>query len=271
LDPFGSPVNFLDAAVQGLARIGFLEVTATDTAALTGSSQGSQFRRYGAKGIVDSYAHDDAVRVLLGLVATTAARHDRVVEPVLALFDGHHVRISVKVRRSREGASRVLENMGWRIREDNGTYRFVQHPTPEEVERGSGPLWVGPLWDADIAGRITEERALSVCAPTVEEVAKGVEMGLEWSEQDSEYASRELRRSVRYIADAADLMSRDHTLYHMDDLPNMAGTGRAPKMEVLFEAIREAGSAAARLPDIDPFLVTDAPHDVVMQCVRERI
>jgi hypothetical protein len=95
-------------------------------------------------------------------------------------------------------------------------------------------------------------------------------MGLEWSEQDSEYASRELRRSVRYIADAADLMSRDHTLYHMDDLPNMAGTGQAPKMDVLFEAIREAGSSAARLPDIDPFLVTDAPHDVVMQCVRER-
>ena len=77
LDPFGSPVNFLDAAIQGLSRTGFLEVTATDTAALTGSSASSQHRRYGAKGIVDSYAHDDAVRVLLGLIATTAARHDR--------------------------------------------------------------------------------------------------------------------------------------------------------------------------------------------------
>ena len=65
LDPFGSPVNFLDAAVQGLSRVAFLEVTATDTAALTGSSASSQQRSYGAKGIVDSYAHDDAVRVLL--------------------------------------------------------------------------------------------------------------------------------------------------------------------------------------------------------------
>jgi len=41
-------------------------------------------------------------------------------------------------------------------------------------------------------------------------------------------------------------------------------------MEALFEAIREAGYSAARLPDIDPFVVTDAPHDVVVQCVRER-
>ena len=44
LDPFGSPVNFLDAAVQGLSRVAFLEVTATDTAALTGSSLSSQQR-----------------------------------------------------------------------------------------------------------------------------------------------------------------------------------------------------------------------------------
>ncbi|MBT5453552.1 MAG: hypothetical protein HOK85_01730, partial [Euryarchaeota archaeon] len=143
LDPFGSPVNFLDSAIQGLARIGFLEVTATDTAALTGSSASSQQRRYGAKGIVDTYAHDDGVRVLLGLVATTAARHDRFIEPVLALFDGHHVRVSVKVRRSKERASDVMNMMGWRIRDRNGGYTFVQHPTPEEVERGSGPMWVG--------------------------------------------------------------------------------------------------------------------------------
>ena len=62
IDPFGSPVAFLDSAIQSLARTGMLEVTATDTAALTGSSLSSQQRRYGAKGIVDNYAHDDAVR-----------------------------------------------------------------------------------------------------------------------------------------------------------------------------------------------------------------
>ena len=59
-------------------------------------------------------------------------------------------------------------------------------------------------------------------------------------------------------------MSREHTLYHMDDLPNMAGTGQAPKMEALFAALHEAGFAAARVPDIDPFFVTDAPFPEVM-------
>ena len=60
IDPFGSPVPFIDSAIQSLARTGVLEVTATDTAALTGASLSSQKRRYGAQGIVDDYAHDDA-------------------------------------------------------------------------------------------------------------------------------------------------------------------------------------------------------------------
>ena len=103
VDPFGSPVQFLDSALQGLSRVGVLEITATDTAALTGSSSSSQARRYGAKGIVDVYAHDDAVRLLLATVATAAARLDKAITPLLALFDGHHVRISCLVKTSRTG------------------------------------------------------------------------------------------------------------------------------------------------------------------------
>ena len=151
--------------LQGLSRNGVLEITATDTAALTGSSASSQARRYGAKGIVDVYAHDDAVRLLLATVATSAARLDKTVIPLLALFDGHHVRVSCLIKTSREKASKVGENIGWRIREDDVPYRFVQHPTPEQVKRGSGPLWTGPLWNKEIAGRMTVEKALELCQP----------------------------------------------------------------------------------------------------------
>ena len=107
VDPFGSPISFIDGALQALGRAGVLEVTATDTAALTGSSATSGKRRYGHKGIVDFYAHDDAVRVLLGTIATRAAQLDRAVEPILALFDGHHVRVSVLVRKSKQGADKT--------------------------------------------------------------------------------------------------------------------------------------------------------------------
>ena len=166
LDPFGSPVSFLDSAIQCLSRSGVLEVTATDTAALTGSSPSSMARRYGAKGLVDIYAHDDAVRILLGLIATSAARLDKKIKPILALFDGHHVRVSVQLKTSKEGASEITQNMGWRVRGDDIPYRFVTHPNADQLENASGPMWIGPLWDAEIAGRITEQRAIEMCSPS---------------------------------------------------------------------------------------------------------
>ena len=148
IDPFGSPVPFIDSAIQSLARTGVLEVTATDTAALTGSSLSSQKRRYDSQGIVDDYAHDDAVRVLLGLIAKIAAMHDRVIKPIMSLFDGHHVRVSVLVKTSKEGASDFQENIGYRLRCDDLPYRFIKYPCPFAISnnqnrsrRGNNISW----------------------------------------------------------------------------------------------------------------------------------
>ena len=65
LDPYGSPMQFLDPVIQALSRDAILEVSATDTAALTGSSKGPTMRRYGAFVRTDDWAHDSGLRVLL--------------------------------------------------------------------------------------------------------------------------------------------------------------------------------------------------------------
>ncbi len=271
LDPFGSPMPFLDAALQGMARRGVLEVTATDTAALTGSSAASGRRRYGFHGQVDHYAHDDAVRALLGNVALAAARQDREITPLLALFDGHHVRVSVMVRTSKTGASAVHDHIGWRIREADVPYRFVRHPTPEETERGSGPMWTGPLWHADIAGRMTEGNALALTTPDDSALDMWRSKGLQWDEADVEHAARETVRGVRHIAEASDLMAmdgKDTTLLNLDDLPRWTGTGKTPRLQRLLDALHAEGFAAARAPDLNPFVITDAPFDAVVNAAR---
>ena len=173
VDPFGSPITFIDGALQALGRVGVLEVTATDTAALTGSSSTSGMRRYGHKGIVDLYAHDDAVRVLLGTIATRAAQLDRAIEPILALFDGHHVRVSVRVRKSKQGADRNRELMGWRVRTEGKPYKFTNHPTPEELDRRVTP-WITPLWNEEICSRLTEEYAVQTCLAQPSDVERGM-------------------------------------------------------------------------------------------------
>ena len=268
VDPFGSPISFIDGALQALGRVGVLEVTATDTAALTGSSSTSGMRRYGHKGIVDLYAHDDAVRVLLGTIATRAAQLDRAIEPILALFDGHHVRVSVLVRKSKQGADRNRELMGWRIRTEGKPYKFSVHPSPKEMEKASGPMWIGPLWNGEICSRLTEDHAVATCLARVLDIEKGAKHGLQWSEDDHVYAEREIRRSVRHIADAAPLLSSEHLLLPFDLLPRLADVGSLPTMERLIDALNEAGHPTARVPDLRPFIATHAPFDTVLETLR---
>ena len=112
IDPFGSPVPFLDSAMQSSARRAVMEITATDTAALTGSSASACLRRYGAKIRTDQMAHDSALRLLMATVARTAAQHDRCIIPLLSSWDSHHIRVSVKVHRSIQSANLLEDSIG---------------------------------------------------------------------------------------------------------------------------------------------------------------
>ena len=257
IDPFGSPITFIDSAIQSLPRVGMLEITATDTAALCGSALDAGKRRYGSIGLNDSYRHDDAIRILLATVAKAAARHDRTIEPILSLFDGHHLRVSVRVRKSRKKASQVGDMIGWRHRDEAATLSL------EKSELCSGPLWIGPLCDAEIAGRITEEKALQLCGAD-EEI-----MPEYWTDNDLELSHREIIRSVKFISDSADLMSRGHLFMPIDMLPKLAGLLGPPAMNRLIEALNIAGHCAARGPYMDPTILTDASLDELISVAQK--
>jgi tRNA G26 N,N-dimethylase Trm1 len=95
------------------------------------------------------------------------------------------------------------------------------------------------------------------------------EAGLLWNDDDIEYSQRELRRSVRYIAGAADLMSRSHLLINLDSIPKWTGVAGAPKMEHIISALHQNNFAAARAPDLEPVFVTDATFEDVRKIVHQ--
>ena len=64
VDPFGSPVPFLDQAVRSVLSGGILAVTATDTAALTGSIPRVARRRYGITLVKTPHMHEISCRAL---------------------------------------------------------------------------------------------------------------------------------------------------------------------------------------------------------------
>lgn len=256
LDPFGSPVGFLDAAIQAISRVGVLEVTATDTAALCGSAKTSAARRYGAVGITDSYMHDDATRILLGTIARIAAMHDKSMHPILSLFDGHHVRVTVLLKRSKEEASNWSENIGYRIR--SAPYHFA---TQAEGEF-SGPMWTGPIFDSDIAGRMTVERAIELCA------GRDDDFPLDWDNTDVEHSQREIERSVRHLSESAELLSQEHLLVAVDDLGIAAGVGQIPSMKKIKSGLEKAGFKMSRCQMPEAMFATDADWETVLNVAR---
>ena len=256
LDPFGSPVSFLDTAIQSISRIGVLEVTATDIAALCGSAKTSAARRYGSIGIRDAYMHDDATRILLGVIARIAAMHDKSIHPILSLFDGHHVRVSVLLKRSKENASNWRDKIGYRIRSE--PYHFASIPSGEF----SGPMWTGPIFDADIAGRMTVEKALEICAGKKEDYPE------DWTDFDIEHSQREIERSVRHISESAELLSGDHLLVAVDQIGIAAGIGQIPSMKKLKSGLEERGYKMTQCQMPEPMFATNADWQTVLEVAR---
>ncbi|MFL2493249.1 MAG: hypothetical protein ACJ0HH_00615 [Candidatus Thalassarchaeum sp.] len=289
IDPYGSPLPFLDTAVQSLARRGVLEVSATDSAALTGSSKNALLRRYGARVKTDGLAHDSGLRVLLANIARTAARHDRFVTPLLSVWDSHHLRVSALVNRGVEGANRVEESLGWRVASPTESevaasitaglhpdtslemealpmhcFLPLNHPIDRTDKRISGPLWTGALGDAAAMGSISDERAMELCCPEYE---KGDVV--EWSEREFESERRRVLRSVRHISDEAGVIDAPHLIL-VDDLASWLGSGSPVSPSMMVENLREDGHRAAVSRYGKPAFRTDAAWFAIVSAANDR-
>ena len=265
IDPFGSPVPFLDSAMQSSARRAVMEVTATDTAALTGSSASACLRRYGAKVRTDEMAHDSALRLLMATVARTAAQHDRCIIPLMSSWDSHHIRVSVKVHRSIQAANVLEDQLGWRLamptseelqaateaglhpQGSEGEQPFCllpfSYPVRRDDKRVSGPLWAGALFDQDVLSSMTVERAMSLCG-------------------------EEAETAVRHWVGEAELAAVP-SLIITDMLPKFCDVNGPPKILDLVTGLKDAGYKAAVARWGAPAIRTDAPWPEVLKITED--
>ncbi|KAL8993112.1 MAG: hypothetical protein Q9169_006592 [Polycauliona sp. 2 TL-2023] len=101
LDPYGTAVPFLDAAVQAVHDGGLLCVTCTDSGvfASVGFLEKS-FSQYGGVSWKGTQGHEAGLRLILNAVATSAARYGLAIEPLLSLNIDFYARLFVRIRRS---------------------------------------------------------------------------------------------------------------------------------------------------------------------------
>ena len=290
IDPYGSPIPFLDSAMQNLARKAILQVSATDTAALCGTYPQVTRRRYAAYAVNDTVTHDTAMRILLGNIALCAAKHERSIEPLMSVFDGHHTRVSVLVTPGKKNASNVYENLGWRVNEPDkktidasikaGLHSFGCAKTPqprvllpynsppESLANGkvSGPLWIGPLARKDVLEQLTEEYALGICGISKEKDEHIISLA-GWKDEDIEKSNRGVIRSIKRLHDSKDAVGTNG-LVTMDELPQWIDIGGPPSPKKLVVALKEQGFKASISVISTPAVQTNAQWDELIKIVK---
>ena len=290
IDPYGSPIPFLDSAMQNLARKAILQVSATDTAALCGTYPQVTRRRYAAYAVNDSVTHDTAMRILLGNIALCAARHERSIEPLISIFDGHHTRVSVLVTPGKKNASNVYNNLGWRVNEPDkktisaaikaglhnlGCANIPQprvflpyNSPPESLANGkvSGPLWIGPLAREDVLEQLTEEYALEICGISKEKDEYIISL-TGWNDDDIEKSNRGVVRSIKKLYESKDAVGIKG-LVTMDELPQWTDIGGPPSPKKLVSKLKERGFKASISVISTPAIQTNAPWNELIEIVK---
>jgi tRNA (guanine26-N2/guanine27-N2)-dimethyltransferase len=135
LDPFGSPLPYLDAAFEALAPGGLLSVTATDMIVLAGVDAEATQRRYGATPVRGRLGPESGLRILLRTLSDRAVSRSLAIHPLVAYVHDHYVRCYVSV--GEPGTAPPV-----------GTIDSDRWDGPPLASRGPvGPMWLGPLFD----------------------------------------------------------------------------------------------------------------------------
>lgn len=101
LDPYGTAVPFLDAALQALSNGGLLCVTCTDSGVFNSIGYSEKtFSLYGGLPVKGEHCHEAGLRLILHAINTSAAKYGISVEPLLSLSIDYYARVFVRIRRS---------------------------------------------------------------------------------------------------------------------------------------------------------------------------
>lgn len=167
IDPFGSPVPFLESGVLSVRRGGILAVSATDTAVLSGTYPITCLRRYGSKPLLDAeFYHEVGIRILIKKVIEIGAMHDYSLEPILSYSHRHYFRVFFRKNVGAKRADGLISQMGYVLYCDACLYRegvsldnfTLVCPLCGKRLLYAGPLWLGKLWDEELIGNIWKKK-----------------------------------------------------------------------------------------------------------------
>ncbi len=152
IDPFGTPIPFLDSAIKRISPHGFISVTATDTSALCGTYEYACRRKYSSKTLRCKFMHEIGIRILIKKIQEIAAQYDVALTPIFSHSSNHYMKVYLKKEIGAKKANQILKNHGyvfynWETCKRNSSTNLEDKPKNEDY---AGPLWLGELWDKTV-------------------------------------------------------------------------------------------------------------------------
>ena len=157
IDPFGTPVPFLDIALQRIKHKGILSITATDTAALCGIYPKTGLRRYGLRTGYTFWYEEFGLRALIAYCQREAAKYDKALKVELSFSAKHFYKIFFRVIESKQQALNDIKSQRY-IHWDKQTQDIVS--TSYEEEKSFGKLYMGALKNNSIVEKMIENLEL---------------------------------------------------------------------------------------------------------------
>lgn len=239
LDPFGSPVEFLDTALRSVKRRGILGVTATDTGVLCGAYKNACLRKYLAKPIRGELCHEAGLRILIGTVVRYAVKYDLGVEVLLAYYRDHYFRVFLRLKSGARKADESLSNLGYLWQEKNGKFEYSREFLPSK-QSAYGPLWLGPLKDEELLEKMLKEA------------------------ETSELAAKKTVEFLQLLFKELDVP------FHYDTHSIARRNGlEVKKLAAIIEDLTERGYKATRTHFSPTAIKTNAPFEVLLEVLSE--
>ena len=252
IDPFGSPVPFLDAASQSVTKL--LLVTATDTAPLCGAHTGG-LRNYGARPLNTEYHAEMGTRVLLGAVTRGLAKYDKAIQPLLSYASAHFIRLIVQIETGAKKADESVQRLGFIAHCFSCGHRFsfsyedmldMRVNTTCEFcgkrMRIAGPLYIYSIKDQKFCEQVHEE-----------------------------LGNRELgkQKEAMKIASTCSHELQDIPYFYEHHALSKALKIPPPSLIALIDALRSKGYSASRTQFSDTGVKTNARIDELKALVKE--
>jgi tRNA (guanine26-N2/guanine27-N2)-dimethyltransferase len=158
IDPFGTPVPFIDSTIRSIRNGGVIALTATDLTTLCGVFRKPAFRKYGGFSLRTEYCHEIAIRLLAGCLTRSAAKHKVGINILFSHSTDHYIRVYGLAFFGAKKADKSIEKMGYILhcfkcfhRETiKGIIPFFRVSCSEcgSPLKASGPLWLGNLFNS---------------------------------------------------------------------------------------------------------------------------